>query len=224
LTGLFTIFGITGGLVASGKFLTKHLRLNDNDPEETEATEHQNCNPRGKAKTFFLSMAKCGAFVGTMMDKTTNIFFYFSGKFISQKTRNKRGLLLIEVIKNGGNINQIRTLIRLGANINAQDKYGKTPLHWVVAKDMAHNKIDMVLLLLKNGRANINIQDDDGMTPLHWAVSRDQTDIIPLLLDYDTSSINAKNKYGFTPIHLAVLNNKENIVSLFLDHGLIFIY
>lgn len=71
-----------------------------------------------------------------------------------------------------------------GANIDAQDKSGQTPLHLAVIGypvDRARIAERMVTLLLENG-ANINIQDGQGWTPLHSAASHRFKGCVELLL------------------------------------------
>ena len=54
--------------------------------------------------------------------------------------------------------------LRAGANVNARDAGGLTPLHFAAAK----NKTAVVDVLLKGG-ANVNARDKTGWTPLHRA-------------------------------------------------------
>jgi hypothetical protein len=65
-----------------------------------------------------------------------------------------------------GNDSQISVLLENGANVNAQDHKGSTPLH----EAALHGRDSTVGLLLNNG-AHVNIQDNDGSTPLHCAES-----------------------------------------------------
>jgi hypothetical protein len=56
-------------------------------------------------------------------------------------------------------------LLEHGANVNATDDHGRTPLHFA-ANFLDHDP--MVKLLLENG-ANVNAADGRGLTPLHYA-------------------------------------------------------
>ena len=64
------------------------------------------------------------------------------------------------------NINTLVALVDKGADINSQDIYGKTPLHYECEKFYNHT----VELLMTYG-ANANIQDKDGYTPLHIVIN-----------------------------------------------------
>jgi ankyrin repeat protein len=146
-------------------------------------------------------MAQCGAFVGTMMDKTDQYLFYLSGKLIPP-IGNKRGLLLIKAIKEN-NSKKAKSLIEQGTNINIQDDDGCTPLYWAVR----YNVTDIVDLLLKKG-ANIEVQDKYGLTPLHYAVQERLTEIVNLLLDHNAQT-DTKSNNGSTPLHRATVVMNE---------------
>lgn len=58
-------------------------------------------------------------------------------------------------------------LLRYGADPNARDNYGRTPLHWA----MVSGNAKVVKLLLAAG-TNVDVVDDDGATPLSELVTR----------------------------------------------------
>ena len=51
-----------------------------------------------------------------------------------------------------------------GADINAADYYGRTPLHWAAE----HNKPEVAKVLLANG-AQVNVRTKNGQTALAFA-------------------------------------------------------
>ena len=72
-----------------------------------------------------------------------------------------------------------KLLIKKGADINAKDEMGNTPLIMAIEEDWAGTH--WVELLLKKG-ADVNQPDDDGDSPLDVAKYRKREDIISVLL------------------------------------------
>ncbi|MCY4382347.1 MAG: ankyrin repeat domain-containing protein [Nitrospinae bacterium] len=85
-----------------------------------------------------------------------------------------------------------------GANANARDKYGETPLHWAAI----HTKTSAVVTALVEAGAKINARNEDGDTPLHHAVSHKYPAVVRALLKAE-ADVNARDKNGFTPLHRA---------------------
>ncbi|MFN7114183.1 MAG: ankyrin repeat domain-containing protein [Alphaproteobacteria bacterium] len=73
---------------------------------------------------------------------------------------------------------KVEDLVSFGANINARDVAGRTPLHYAAA---GGNKNDGLKTLLAQ-RPDINPRDHDGATPLHLAAARGDADMIKHLL------------------------------------------
>ncbi|CAG8909562.1 unnamed protein product [Penicillium egyptiacum] len=98
-----------------------------------------------------------------------------------------------------------------GADLNAQNSRGDTPLHVSLSYDAfsGDKKVqkDFVELLLRFG-ADSNAQNPQGNTPLHNALASDpfsrdtkaQKEIVGLLLRYGADS-SAQNPEGNTPLH-----------------------
>jgi outer membrane protein OmpA-like peptidoglycan-associated protein len=70
----------------------------------------------------------------------------------------------------------VRVLLKSGANVNAMDADGATPLHWAA---WSGNYL-ITKMLLANG-ANPNALDHLDRSPLDWAVMTGQADIMRLL-------------------------------------------
>jgi len=93
----------------------------------------------------------------------------------------------------------ISLLISEGADVNAKNKYGDTPLH---------KSSDFVVELLIEKGADINARNNRDETPLHQeAVDRMNKNAkipkIVLLIDKG-ADLEAKNKRGMTPLHCAL--------------------
>ncbi len=67
-----------------------------------------------------------------------------------------------------GNVEAMEYFISLGADVNARDEFGETPLHSVL-KLGRKNVHDIVLLLVENN-ANVHIRDENEFTPLMYGV------------------------------------------------------
>jgi len=65
-------------------------------------------------------------------------------------------------------------LIKYNADLNRQDKMGKTPLHYACTYEQAR--------LLLDAGAKLDIADDDGKTPLDYAVETVNRELVKLFL------------------------------------------
>ncbi|MCA7010493.1 ankyrin repeat domain-containing protein [Wolbachia endosymbiont of Tribolium confusum] len=106
-----------------------------------------------------------------------------------------------------GNLKEVKDLVSQGAILNAQDRYGWTPLYFAVSS----NRLDIVRYLIENG-ANINAKDKEGKTPLHWASSNGKLDIAKYLIGKG-ANIDAKDDGGRVPLNEAgSYSNMERVL------------
>ncbi|MDT9721950.1 ankyrin repeat domain-containing protein [Paenibacillus sp. ClWae2A] len=113
----------------------------------------------------------------------------------------------------------VRWLIEQGADINARDKYQRTPLH-AHASHWSGN----VPLFLELG-ADLDAVDYQNETPLHAAVSGYRTKVVQELVNQG-ATINVENKQGNTPLAKGLVNcrnsdivNLAEIAAILLDAG-----
>jgi ankyrin repeat protein len=104
-------------------------------------------------------------------------------------------------------------LLERGADVEAQNNRGSTPLHLAASKTSEKS----VRLLIKNG-AMINLQNNKSQTALHKASRHGHLDIVRLLLDHK-ADIDLQDNHGSTPLHLAIYHMSREAVQLFLDRG-----
>jgi ankyrin repeat protein len=107
------------------------------------------------------------------------------------------------------NLPEVRRLLSVGADVNAQGDHGETPLHW--ASRNGHAQV--MKELLEHG-ADIEAKNNDGDTPLHWACLQLAT--VKALLSRG-ANILAANNQGTLPIHNAVTFGKSEVTKYLLQ-------
>ena len=113
-------------------------------------------------------------------------------------------------------IQKVRYLIPIGADVNAKDPYASmTPL--MMAAYDGYTEIAK-LLIEKGSEVNAKGGVDMDMTPLIYAASQDRVDMVKLLLE-NGANVNVKTKYGWTPLFFAASRGKVDIAKLFIDKG-----
>ncbi|XP_068717330.1 ankyrin-1-like [Montipora capricornis] len=107
----------------------------------------------------------------------------------------------------------IKTLIDLGADVNAQTAPGKQgPLLFAVS----NNNYVVARFLLEHG-AEANIQDKNGEAPLHKAATQNDPALFKLLLE-NKAGVNIQGQKGETPLHKAVFDEDIPLVKLLLEN------
>ena len=114
-----------------------------------------------------------------------------------------------------GNVDQIQSLIASGADINAKNERGETPLHKAVLGRGDHKSL--VRLLVAHG-ANPNAKDQIGNTPLYKVAQWASIDVAEVLISAG-ADVNAKNKDGKTPLTMAIEKGHQEVVDLLRKHG-----
>ncbi|KAG2500637.1 hypothetical protein HYH03_001404 [Edaphochlamys debaryana] len=107
----------------------------------------------------------------------------------------------------------VQQLISHGADVNAPDNNGWTPLHTAAY----HGQEEIVRILLAN-KANVNARNKSDETPLHLAAKWPQDRVVEALLA-GGADLSARNKRGRTPAHVAALFNRHAILDRLLNAG-----
>ena len=117
---------------------------------------------------------------------------------IEDKDEKGQTVLHIAAIYNN---EKIDNLIVKGADLNASDNSGYTPLI-VAAQAYSYGMTDVVKSLL-NHNPDLEAKDLDGMTALHWAAKQGLPDVVVLLVEMKANS-EAIDNNGKTPLDLAL--------------------
>ncbi len=137
-----------------------------------------------------------------------------------------------------GHLGVVKYLVEKGADINAQDKGGKTSLD--AATDQKHDdvieylkqvQLDQELLIaaqysnfdevrdLVNQGASLNVKYSDGMTVVHSAAYGGNLDIVKYFVANAKNILEIRDNGGRVPLHYAAYNGKLDVVKYFVDEG-----
>ena len=119
---------------------------------------------------------------------------------------------LIDAARNGQD-DLISSLLDLGANVNHEDRGGRTALLFAAA----HGSADVVSLLIEHG-ADINHEDKYGETALLEAARSGSADVVSLLLEHG-AGVNHERNDGRTALFEAALSGNIEMVSFLVEHG-----
>jgi len=140
-------------------------------------------------------------------------------ELISETFRKKspKSLLRRELLRalDKGDEKAINALTDQGADIEARDRYGYTPLGIACWNALPLNT---VRLLLSHGADVTKTMDDKRSTPLHRASAFGGDDLADLLIRHG-ADVNARDWNGNTPLHWACENGNIKTTKLLLDHG-----
>ena len=120
---------------------------------------------------------------------------------------------LWEAVKTNDQRRVLASLAR-GANANARDQDGRTPLFDIV---LWGNETAVAKQLLAHG-ADVHARDKTGQTPLHTAAAFGDKGHVQLLLDHG-AEIDARSVAGRTPLHLAAILGRVEEASFLVSRG-----
>jgi uncharacterized protein len=122
-----------------------------------------------------------------------------------------------------GQTDTVKMLLAMGANVDAADNAGDTPLLAAACNCAAIDMPDTLesMRLLLDASANVEARDKDGDTPLMRAAGWGQMDNVKLLWDHG-AKIDARDNHGDTALTLAASANygsQAGTVRLLVERG-----
>jgi uncharacterized protein len=119
-----------------------------------------------------------------------------------------------------GDLRRVSLLIDVGADVNAADADGRTPLHHA----SSCGRTDIVRILVQRG-ADLDAEDARGRTALHVASAGGHVDVVRLLLEVEEGrllldeevNIDVQDATEWTPLHHATAGQHLDVVRLLLD-------
>ena len=154
---------------------------------------------KSEAKTYFTLVALCAS-----DDATPEAIQEFLDLQVDLNTKDKDENTPLLLCVKRGDIASAKLLIAAGADENAKNEGGATPLHIAAS---GNENPDVIATLIKAG-ADVNAKTGYGETPLHCAASNNENpDVIATLIKAG-ADVNAKNEYGATPLDVSRSFNK----------------
>ena len=113
----------------------------------------------------------------------------------------------------------IAAFVEAGADVNAPDRRGSTPLHQAVGR--IYNRTTLATRVLLDAGAEVNARDSRGGTPLHRAAGArwpDNDSLVSLLVEAG-ADLHATDDGGRTALHHAVQRDNPAIAARLIEHG-----
>jgi ankyrin repeat protein/truncated hemoglobin YjbI len=150
------------------------------------------------------------------------LLHYVSQKFLNNpelvQQRYTYGRTLLHEVAGNGSLAIVELLLRLGADPNAVDQAGRTPLYYV-GNECNRESSSNIVRMLVHGGADVHAHDSlKHCTALHMAARRGNIRVAEALLDCK-ANIEARDKLGDTPLRRAVNCGKTEMVAFLLSRG-----
>lgn len=108
----------------------------------------------------------------------------------------------------------LRSIIMMGANVNAKDSYGGITLH----KAILDCDLSTIKTLLHSG-ADINAIDNRGRNMIHNSIWKNNIKIFKLIYSYNKTLLNEPDKFGVLPINYAAFLGYSDFVLELIEIG-----
>ena len=99
---------------------------------------------------------------------------------------------------------EVENMVNAGADVNARDENGKTPLFYAA---LYNPHPEVIALMVRHG-ADVNARNEAGDTPLHWAAEYNPKPDVTEALVAAGADVNARGYDRKTPLHGALYGTR----------------
>jgi ankyrin repeat protein len=128
-------------------------------------------------------------------------------------SRDGENSTVLMLSAHSGNLSMVELLIEVGADVNAGDKLGWTPLSKAVYNPELNRGFADVVQVLIEARANIEAPIGFGVRPLMLAAGYGETAVVEILLKAG-AEILARNEGGYTALMMVKQKHYVDVVNL----------
>jgi len=132
-----------------------------------------------------------------------------------------QGGTALHMAVDAGHVPIVRRLLKHeGVDVNARNRWGRTPLMDVLVSTQIVDEATRteILNLLLDAGADVNVQSNDGSTALHAAAWTNRREAVEILLARGAAT-DKRQTSGAHPLHLAAQGGHLGIVELLLASG-----
>lgn len=148
---------------------------------------------------------------GRVMHEDTVLFLCDNGAHVNACVN---GAPLLSLAANAQDAEFVNIILKYGADANARDAAGETPLHTAAR----HGHADILRALLQGG-SDMALRDPFGRTPLFHACLKGQKVTTRLLLRQGGSCTDIKDHYGQTALSIAARHGFTPLVTRLINSG-----
>jgi uncharacterized protein len=143
--------------------------------------------------------------------------------FSPGQKQGRRNAALMDAARSG-DIKAVGAALGVGADVNARDADGITPLMHAARGDRPEiatpgptDHPEVVELLIERG-ADVNAKTDSGFVALFWAARYGHAGVAKVLIAHG-ADVNAKDKDGMTALKWATTNQQAKVIELLKEAG-----
>lgn len=131
---------------------------------------------------------------------------------VDPKQKDAKGNTALMISASRADAQSVEDLIAYGADVNAQNKQGMTPLLYAIRS----NNRDIVQKVLLADDTDVNLSNVLGQSPLYWSAYMGDDIVVNALLTLG-ADYNKRTRNNQTALEIAKLNNRTKVVNVIED-------